>query len=203
MGKAFTEEERGAVREKLRRAGLKLFEEKGIRGVSIRELARAAGIAQGGFYTFYRDKEEFLMDLIELRVREKLENLASNAGDSLPDPEGYLAGVFFEEGMHLRHNKAFDNMISGSLKFFLDGESDARGRVEHLYRSCFRGLFAYWEKNGYAVRADEDGLMNLIRAAGILFSNASLLDEAYFARIYRTFCEEEVKAFLKVGKPDG
>ena len=37
MGKAFSEEERAQVQESLRRIGLRLFAEKGMRGVSIRE----------------------------------------------------------------------------------------------------------------------------------------------------------------------
>ncbi len=52
MGKAFTDDERADLQEKLRRTGLRLFSEKGIKGVSIRELTSVAGIAQGGFYTF-------------------------------------------------------------------------------------------------------------------------------------------------------
>ena len=62
MGKAFTDKERADVQGNLRRIGLKLFAEKGIKGVSIRDLTSEADIAQGGFYSFYKDKEDFLID---------------------------------------------------------------------------------------------------------------------------------------------
>ena len=52
MGKAFSEEKRERVQEALRRVGLRLLAESGIRNVSIRRLTQEVGIAQGGFYTF-------------------------------------------------------------------------------------------------------------------------------------------------------
>ena len=79
MGKAFSEEERIQVQQKLRKIGLRLFADKGIKGVSIREVTKAAEIAQGGFYTFYKDKTDFLIDLMEVRIKEKLEILKEQA----------------------------------------------------------------------------------------------------------------------------
>lgn len=58
MAKAFTEEEKKEIREKLLEAGLRLFKEKGLKKVSVRELTEAVSIAQGGFYTFFESKEE-------------------------------------------------------------------------------------------------------------------------------------------------
>lgn len=202
MGKAFTDDERARVQEKLRRTGLKLFAEKGIRGVSIRDLTSAAGIAQGGFYSFYKDKEDFLADLIELRVREKLSALRNRRAESLADPAGFISGIFYSEGMHLKENKAFDNMISGSLSFFYENRADLHQRVSGVYRKFLIELEEYWKKSGYQVFMDTEGFLNLIRAVGILFSNASLLDDRYFAEIYRCFCEAETDRFLKVTKND-
>lgn len=203
MGKAFTEDERKEVQERLRRTGLALFAEKGIKGVSIRELTKNAGIAQGGFYTFYIDKEDFLADLIELRVKEKLAGYKQISGESLDDPALFVSDIFIKEGLHLKNNKAFDNMISGTLDFFLDREGDIHGRVSGLYRDFLRDLKKLWQENGMAVEMDEEGLLNLIRAAGILFSNASLMDEEYFENIYTSFCKAEVRIFLKVTGKNG
>lgn len=198
MGKAFTDSERMEVQDHLRRIGLKLFAEKGIKGVSIRELTSEAGIAQGGFYTFYKDKEDFLLDLCELRIQEKLAILEAGKADSLSDPVGYIAAIFYREGLHLKENKAFDNMISGTLDLLYNTKQDVSHRISLRYRNFMTSMIQYWEEQGYQVDVDMDGLMSLIRAAGILFSNASLLGEEYFEKIYRTFCEAEVNGFLKV-----
>ncbi|MBQ9328636.1 MAG: TetR/AcrR family transcriptional regulator [Solobacterium sp.] len=198
MGKAFTEQEREEVHETLRRTGLRLFSRKGIRGVSIRELSSAAGIAQGGFYSFYKDKDEFIVDLVELRVREKLEGLLHHRESSLNDPVHYLSDLFFQEGMHLKENKAFDNMISGTLSFFHEEKKETHERISHLYREFLENLKEYWIEHGYEVSMDVDGLMNLIRAVSIFFSNATLMDDAYFERMFRRFCDVEVQEFLSV-----
>lgn len=200
MGKAFTDEERSDLQATLRQIGLKLFAEKGIKGVSIRTLTAKAGIAQGGFYSFYKDKEDFLMDLIAFRVKEKCAIRLEKLEDTLSDPMGYTVDLFFEEGMHLKENKAFDNMISSSLEFFHDKKSEISVRIRVLYMDFFETLFSYWRQNGYDVEADLNGFMNLLCAAAILFSNASLLNDKYFGLIYKTFCESEVNAFLKVSK---
>ena len=200
MGKAFTDDERASVQDQLRRTGLKLFAEKGIKGVSIRDLTKAAGIAQGGFYTFYSDKNDFLADLIELRVKEKLELLRGRSDESLSDPVGFLSGILYAQGMHLKENKAFDNVISGSLSFFYENKADIHQRINEAYIGYLKEMAEYWRNNGYNISIDINGFLNLIRAVGIMFSNASLLDDAYFPEIFRCFCEAETGLFLKVSK---
>lgn len=200
MGKAFTEKERIELQASLRQIGLQLFAEKGIKGVSIRALTAKAGIAQGGFYNFYKDKEDFLLDLIAFRVNDKLALRLEHIEETLSDPVGYVIELFFQEGMHLKKNKAFDNMISSSMEFFSSNKNEISSRISKLYIEFFESLFAYWKVNGFCVKMDLNGLINLFFAAFILFSNASLLDDNYFETIYRTFCVSEVNAFLEVRK---
>ncbi len=200
MGKAFSEEERAQVQESLRRIGLRLFAEKGMRGVSIRELTSKAGIAQGGFYTFYEDKEDFLIDLMAVRVEEKLVIIKEQRAESLENPTDYIVDIFFTQGMHLKENKAFDNAVSGTLELFFRTESKMSARIGGLYRDYFEFMVRYWKENGYRVEADIDGLMSIVRVAGVLFSNASLIGEDYFGEIYKTFCRAEVSRFLRVSR---
>ncbi len=201
MGKAFTDDERADLQEKLRRTGLRLFSEKGIKGVSIRELTSAAGIAQGGFYTFYKDKDDFLADLIGLRTCEKLALMRDRYSESLNDPIRFVSGIFYSEGMHLKENKVFDNTISGTLSFFCENKADIHKRLGSIYENFLNELAEYWRDHGYTVSIDTDGFLNLIIAVGIMFSNASLLDDKYFNDIFRCFCESETALFLKVTKP--
>lgn len=200
MGKAYTEEERLLVQEKLRCIGLKLFAEKGIKGVSIRELTSRVGIAQGGFYTFYADKTDFLIDLMECRIKEKLAVLKEQKTDSLNDPVKYITNIFYEQGIHLKENKAFDNMLSGSIEMFLNTDTSMRKRLGNLYRDYMMFMVKFWKENGYYVEIDENGFLAMIRAAGVLFTNASFIGDKHFDRIYKIFCEAEVTMFLRVNK---
>lgn len=196
MGKAFTENERAEVQERLRRIGLELLRENGIRNVSIRELTRTAGIAQGGFYTFYKDKDDFVMDLMCLRVREKTDLMYQNRRKIKGSPRDFLVDLFYQSGMHLKENKAFQNKESDTLAFWRKEAGQGNRQIEKTYADFLRRMTGYWEKNGWQIEYDEKGLLDAGMAAGVLFSNAELFEEDYFEKIYRAFCESMVDRFF-------
>ncbi len=198
MGKPFTDKEREDIKEKLIKVGLKLFAEKGFRGVSIREITAEVNISQGGFYNFYTDKEDFMISLMELRIRQKLKNYESQKEASLKDPIKFLSDILYKEGMHLKDNKSFNNGISGAIEFLYTREKAMKKELRHHYQIFFENMIDYWRSNGYTVTVNVDGLLSVIRGAGILFSNASLMPEEHFAIMYRSFCDEIPKKFLEV-----
>jgi AcrR family transcriptional regulator len=65
MPKAFSEQEKEAIRAQMRERGKKLFEKQGIKKTSVDELAQTVGISKGAFYLFYESKEELLMEILE------------------------------------------------------------------------------------------------------------------------------------------
>ncbi len=199
MGKAFTKEEREEILEKLRRTGLKLLSENGIRNISIRQLTSEAGIAQGGFYTFYKDKDDFVEDLFLLRIREKTEAMYEKREATLEDPRGFIIDLLYREGMHLKQNKAFVNSESDTISFFENNKSD---RSFKLYSDFLERMIAFWQENGYRIECEIQKIMSVARAAGMLFVNSELIGEEYFAQIYRVFCEAETDRFFICRKAD-
>ncbi len=194
MGKAFTKEERDALQEKLRRTGLKLLAKNGIKEISIRQLTSEVGIAQGGFYTFYKDKDEFVEDLFLLRVREKTDAMLAEKEKTLADPRGFIVDLMYKEGMHLKQNKAFVNSESDTINYF---SKNGKGKSRKIYREFLKKLIAYWEENGYEIDCDIDMLLSVGSAAGILFINSELINEKHFKEIYKVFCEAETDKFFK------
>jgi len=200
MGKAFTESEKIEVQEKLRRTGLRLLAEEGIRRVSIRELTKEAGIAQGGFYTFYKDKDDFIIDLMCLRVKEKTDIMYQEKEKTLKDPKDFIVQIFYKEGMHLKKNMAFKNSESDTISFWQKTSRNGDNMIGKTYLTFLKNMISYWEENGYKIECDAEGLLNAGAAAGLLFSNADMLDEKYFEEIYKVFCEAEVARFFKAIK---
>ncbi len=200
MGKAFTDEEREATMEKLRREGLKLLAQDGIRNVSIRELTRRAGIAQGGFYSFYKDKDAFVTDLILLRIREKTDLMLEHKETTLADPVGFLADLLYREGMHLKENMVFNNRVSGSIEFFVKSDKHDEGLGKKIYKDFINKLIEYWEANGYQVTCDVDAIISAAVMGGIMFSNAELIPEKHFGKIYREYCNAQIHQFMQVSK---
>ena len=198
MGKPFTDKEREEIKEKLRRAGLKVLAETGIKDIAIRDVTKQAGIAQGGFYTFYKDKDEFVLDLMLLRVGEKTELMYENREKTAKDPKGFLVDLFYKEGMHLKENKAFNNDDGATLAFWEKVSKSGEDRIGDTYLDFLSKMIAYWEELGFTIECDSRGLLNAGSAAGILFSNSHMIDKDYFEAIYRTFCEAQVDRFFRV-----
>ena len=200
MGKAFTDTEREEIKEKLRRTGLKILAETGIKDISIRDITKQAGIAQGGFYTFYKDKDEFILDLMALRVREKTDVMYENRKRTVDDPRGYLIDLFYKEGMHLKENRAFNNTDGATLSFWnrIGGVTD--DVIGDTYLIFLSKMIDYWTEEGYTIRCDKKGLLNAGSAAGILFSNSHMIDVDYFEDIYMAFCEALVDRFFKADR---
>jgi len=65
MPRAFSAEESDHIRSRLRAAGTEAFARRGLRGTTVEELARAAGISKGAFYRFYDSKEALLLALLD------------------------------------------------------------------------------------------------------------------------------------------
>ncbi len=198
MGKPFTDKEREEIKEKLRRAGLKVLAETGIKDIAIRDVTKQAGIAQGGFYTFYKDKDEFVLDLMLLRVGEKTELMYENREKTAKDPKGFLVDLFYKEGMHLKENKAFNNDDGATLAFWERVSKSGEDRIGDTYLDFLSKMIAYWEELGFTIECDSRGLLNAGSAAGILFSNSHMIDKDYFEAIYRTFCEAQIDRFFRV-----
>ena len=200
MGRAFTKEERDEVQEKLRRTGLKLLAKDGIRNISIRELTKEVGIAQGGFYNFYKDKEEFVLDLFLLRIREKTQIILSEKEKTVDDPRMFIINLLFQNGMHLKENKAFDNAKSGTIEFFMRYRNSSSDPSRLIYKDLLIEMIEYWELNGWEINCDIDAILDVGTMSGILFSNAGMIDDANFEKIFKTFCEAEVDRFFRSEK---
>jgi AcrR family transcriptional regulator len=65
MPRAFTEDERIHIKERLIEAGKGLINRGGTRNLSIDEAARKAGISKGSFYSFFPSKEDFVLSVFE------------------------------------------------------------------------------------------------------------------------------------------
>jgi len=65
MPKAFSEQEKEAIREQFRAKGKKLFEKHGLKKTSVDELTEAVGVSKGAFYLFYESKEELFLEILE------------------------------------------------------------------------------------------------------------------------------------------
>jgi AcrR family transcriptional regulator len=65
MPRAFSDVESSRIRARLMEAGRVTFAKRGLRGSTVDELARGAGISKGAFYRFFDSKESLLLALLD------------------------------------------------------------------------------------------------------------------------------------------
>jgi AcrR family transcriptional regulator len=72
------------TRAALLSAGRQLFESRGFNGTTADDIADAAGVSHGTFYTWFTDKDELLRALVDIELSDA--QLAFHVPDSITDP---------------------------------------------------------------------------------------------------------------------
>jgi AcrR family transcriptional regulator len=65
MPRAFKESEREKIRKRLMQAGEESLRRGGVKSLVIDDIARAAGISKGSFYSFFPSREDFILSVFE------------------------------------------------------------------------------------------------------------------------------------------
>ncbi len=88
-----------AKRERILRAAIKIFSHKGFFNSKVSEIARAAGVADGTIYLYFRNKDDLLISLFE----EKMGEIVADIRGKVAGASGPLARlkIFVENHMDL------------------------------------------------------------------------------------------------------
>jgi AcrR family transcriptional regulator len=81
------------ARERLQQAALGLFEQRGFDGVTVTEIAAAAGLTERTFFRYFTDKREVLFSGQEQFQQTFLAGLAGAAGDPMTTVRAALDGA--------------------------------------------------------------------------------------------------------------
>src|SRR5512146_571364 len=72
----------GAVkRERILRAAIKIFSQKGFFNAKVSEIARAAGVADGTIYLYFKNKDDLLISLFEEKMGEIVNGIRAKVAD--------------------------------------------------------------------------------------------------------------------------
>ena len=81
--------------ERLLAAAIELFSENWYGKVSVVEICRRAGLSNGLFYRYYRDKEEIFRQILELVIARIAEAIAEVSGSDTEERLRSFAGIIF------------------------------------------------------------------------------------------------------------
>ena len=198
MPKAFTEEERIKIKEALMETALDLFHDKGTKALSIAELTKRVGIAQGSFYHFWKDKEALIIELIVYRANQKLRNSEKKFSTSLTDPTAFLTDMIYKSSIDLMIKIQSQPIYQDAFKLFeAKGQNEAH-KIEILYQDFLAKLIWYWEQHSAITRVDQKGLMSAFIGSTVLCSQCYQFDEAYFNDVLRTYIAGVVHKYIEV-----
>lgn len=93
-----------------------LFAEKGYRGASMAELARACGVSKALLYHYYQDKAQLLFDTAASHVQRLLERAAAVRALRLP-PEAHLRALIASFMQEYRYSQARHTVLVQDVKF--------------------------------------------------------------------------------------
>ena len=187
MAKAFSEEEKELIKTKIMETALDLFHDKGTKSLSIQELTRRVGIAQGSFYNFWKDKDALVLDIMRYRSKQKLEIIVQKFDESLKDPVGFLTEIIYVNSMDLMKKGEEQPVYSQSFAILSRADLNAENRVGAVYQDFIEKLAAYWKEHGVVKEVDVQGLVNVFTGSFVLFANAVQFDREYFEKIFRIF----------------
>ncbi len=198
MAKAFTEKERTAIREKIMETALDLFHEKGTKSLSIQELTRKVGIAQGSFYNFWPDKGTLVMDLICYRSSQKLSLIEKRFPHSLEDPVQFLTDIIYEYSVDLMVKVETQQIYHDAFKIFYRKNNGDVNYVKGLYIDFLVKLIDYWKRNKAIQNADEQGLSNAFVGSFVLCLNSHQFDQSYFRDVLRLYISSVVGKYIEL-----
>ncbi len=191
----FTDEEKENLREQMLEAGFPLLKQYGMTHTSVAKITQAAGIAVGTFYSFWKNKEAYMADLIGYHRRKLMPVLIGE--DALTgkkklgreDARRYLYAVIDEKISIYPHMTLEDEakLFSGTKAFVPDLEKES---------AITAGLLSYLEH----VRADVNlGLVaNLCKVLIITVESRVELHEAVYEETLRVQIETILDLIFEV-----
>jgi AcrR family transcriptional regulator len=151
-------------RAQILQAAAAVFAEKGFDAATIRDVARAAGVAEGSIYLYFKNKQDLLVHLPRQFIQPPVESLraASMSATAAPTPEELLSAIVRNIAQVVLQNRELIRVFFTSLPTM-----DEATRAEYLQ-----------EGPGYALEFLQE-YIRAQQAAGIFRAD---LDPAITAR---------------------
>ncbi len=208
MVKAFSETEKNILRKRLLEEGYQLFSSYGLKKTNIDDIARAAGISKGSFYSFYPSKEALFFEVIEaaeMRVRQEILEAIAQPG---PTQRARLfAGL--HKAFTLIHDMPILKFIPSSDYELIFSRIPPERLQEHLVndQAFMQELFDHLQTSGIELQVQPEQIVELLYPLAIALIHEDELpintfkgNMDVFLELIAAFCLGEVDLQLQ-GQP--
>jgi TetR/AcrR family fatty acid metabolism transcriptional regulator len=101
--------------QRIIRAAVKVFAQKGFYQAKVSEIARAAGVADGTIYLYFQNKDDILISLFEQEMAGILSSM-KQALEQTPDPAGKLAAFAHTHLRLMESNQELAEIIQVEIR---------------------------------------------------------------------------------------
>ncbi|HOS70309.1 MAG TPA: TetR/AcrR family transcriptional regulator [Bacillota bacterium] len=199
MSKAFSGREKELIRKRLIEKGKELFTGYGLRKTGVRDLAKAAGIAQGSFYNFFQSKEELFFEIIEQEeeiIKEKL--LSAHKADE--DITGRSLRAFLTEAFKLIDESTFIKKLMNGEDYELMLRKLPEERMAKHIKSdsdILTPMLGIWHRKGVLIDRKPEVISGLLRGIFILSLHRKEIGEDVFPEVMELLIESVARSIIK------
>lgn len=169
------------ARRRILEAARELFLERGLKGVSMDEVASAAGIKKANLFHYYPSKECLELAVLDLAAAEMKEQVQAQLSTKARDPVRAVASMFEQAGQGMRERRCRGGCFLGNLaQEASDHNETIRVKVSEFLRYWTDQLAGFLDRGraaGYfrpelEPRTAAEAILALFEGA-LLFSKAS------------------------------
>jgi AcrR family transcriptional regulator len=199
------EADRERVRRELKRKAKAVFSACGLKGATVRQLAKAAGISSGGFYSYYPSKESLFLDILSAEIEAAKErNMARVAAES-GDPRQMIRSFLLNAIEDIRANPVLARMLipedrDAMARMFAEEPDGEGGRAD--MGSALAATAAQWKAGGVPVAEEPDVVAAIVRSLFILTAHREEIGEDVFPVVMERMADY-IAAGLTGGVPGG
>ena len=202
MPRGFNEREKQSIYETLIDEGKRLFSRFGLKKTSVGELAKAAGIAPGSFYTFFESKEALFFEIMEKeedKIRSQFIQLdLTREADIKKSMKRFL----FQMLSMVEENELFRQLLLDKNYDALLRKLPPQKLEEHLHRDSdsIGVILSKWKEIGIAKGIEEDALAGLFRALFTICLHKQEVGEEIYPKTMELLMDLIVEGLIKKGE---
>jgi AcrR family transcriptional regulator len=179
MPKVYSDEKRIEIKERLMIVGVELIKVYGMKRMSIEEITKKVGIAQGTFYNFFKSKEIFVCEIArayQQKLNDHINELVETKGSlSRGDVRAFYRATFLEDENSIYRylsREDIQTIITRVPASYVNDISKGRDAIARVFEKV---------ENKKEI-CDIDLIYNWIQLLNLAVENKDLLSEVAFEK---------------------
>lgn len=183
MAKAFTQEQKEKIKEKLLSEGRQLFEKYGLTKTTVDEIVERVGISKGAFYLFYPSKESLFFEIIEKIEREFKSKLYEELENTIENPYEILKLMLYKGLEFIESTPLLKHISAKEMKYlYRTIPKDTIKNHMNIDINQFIDFISKQMELGYFEKQDLNSLKGYFKLFGLLIVNKDEFSELEYKK---------------------